>query len=51
MISGRFDIDDDKKAEIIIKGGILALIAIVVVADILITGGQFTLKVIEGIIS
>lgn len=46
MVTGGFDLDDDGKKDVIIKGGILALIAIVIIADLMITGGQFTLEVI-----
>lgn len=49
MVEGRFDIDEDRKSEIVVRGGLLASIVIVVVSDLMITGGEFTLEVVNGI--
>lgn len=48
MVKAEFDIDGDRAKDIIISGpGIFATIAIIVVADLLITQGQLTLGVLE----
>ncbi|WP_440007681.1 hypothetical protein [Halomicrococcus sp. SG-WS-1] len=39
MVRGRFNLDDDTP-EITISGGVLALVAILAVADFLLTGGE-----------
>lgn len=41
MPTSKIDIDDDKKHEIIVKGGVVFVgIVTVAIADILITGGE-----------
>ena len=40
MVKGRFNLDDDERPEITISGGLFALVAILAVADLLLTGGE-----------
>lgn len=40
MVKAIFNLDDDESPEITIAGGIFAAIAIIAIADFLITGGQ-----------
>lgn len=40
VVKGRFNLDDDDTPEITISGGVLALVAILAVADLLLTGGE-----------
>lgn len=51
MVTGSFDTDGDGNKDIIIKGGALALIAILIVADLMITGGQFTQGLLDRVIA
>jgi hypothetical protein len=40
VVKGRFNLDDDERPEITISGGLFALVAILAVADLLLTGGE-----------
>lgn len=51
MVKGVFDLDDDGTTDIVIKGGILALIAIILIADLMITGGQLIRDMLDWVLS